>query len=58
MAVLANFKYHQLEGDEHDRISRYPAIDVSSIANTKNTLHAYARLMGHCLKHGQDKHKH
>ena len=36
----------------------YPAIDIRSIADTKNTLHAYARLMGTWLKYCRTKCKH
>ena len=28
----------------------YPAIDITSMADTKNVLHAYARLMGNWLR--------
>ena len=28
----------------------YPAIDITSMADTKNILHAYARLMGNWLR--------
>ena len=36
----------------------YPAIDIASMADTKNALHAYARLMGTWLKHCRAKRKH
>jgi hypothetical protein len=36
----------------------YPAIDITSMADTKNALHTYARLMGNWLKHCRAKRKH
>ena len=32
----------------------YPAIDITSIADTKNALHAYARLMRTLLDAGRE----
>ena len=36
----------------------YPAIDITSMADTKNALHAYARLMGDWLKRCRARRKH
>lgn len=38
--------------------TRFPAIDEEAIANTRDALHAYARILGHCLKASRPKRKH
>ena len=37
---------------------RFPAIDAEAIANTRAALHAYAQILGHCLKASRPKRKH
>ena len=38
--------------------TRFPAIDSDAIADTRDALHAYAKVLGHCLKASRPKRKH
>ena len=38
--------------------TRFPAIDDDAIADTRGALHAYAKVLGHCLKANRPKRKH
>lgn len=37
---------------------RFPAIDAEAIVGTRDALHAYAQILGHCLKASRPKRKH
>jgi hypothetical protein len=38
--------------------TKFPAIDEKTIASTRDALHAYAQILGHCLKASRPKRKH